>query len=328
MRESPDDFRVDELDAFEASGAGEHLLLDIEKRGMNTGFVAKRIAEWAGVPDMGVGYAGLKDRHAVTRQRFSVHLPGRGAPDIAGLEGEGLRVLRQARHARKLPRGALAGNRFDLVLREVQGDADAIDERLRSIAARGVPNAFGDQRFGHGGGNVAEALAMFAGRRVRREQRGMLLSAARSELFNRVLATRVADGSWDCALPGEAWILDGSRSVFGPEPFDDTLASRLAAFDIHPSGPLWGAGDLRTTDDARAVERAVVETPDAAALAKGLERAGLRQERRALRLRPAELAWERPAADVLRLRFSLPPGTYATAVLAELGEVVDAAGRS
>lgn len=327
MRESPEDFRVDELDAFEPSGAGEHVLLDVEKRGMNTGFVAKRIAQWAGVPDMGVSYAGMKDRHAVTRQRFSVHLPGRDAPDIAALEGDGLRVRGQARHARKLPRGALAGNRFDLLLRGVQGDAGAIEHRLQSIAARGVPNAFGEQRFGHGGGNVAEALAMFAGRRVRREQRGMLLSAARAELFNRVLAARVANGTWDRALPGEAWILDGSRSVFGPEPFDDALAARLAAFDIHPSGPLWGMGELRTADDARALELAVLETPDAAPLARGLERAGLRQERRALRLRPADFAWERPAPDVLRLRFNLPPGTYATAVLAELGDVVDAAGR-
>ena len=186
MRGSPEDFRVDEVDGFEPSGSGEHLLLDIEKRGMNTGFAAKRIAEWAGVPESAIGYAGMKDRHAVTRQRFSVHLPGREAPDVAGLQDDALRVLGQARHARKLPRGALAGNRFDLVLRDVQGDADAIDTRLRAIASRGVPNYFGEQRFGHGGGNVAEALAMFDVRRVRREQRGLLLSAARSELFNRV----------------------------------------------------------------------------------------------------------------------------------------------
>ena len=327
MRVAPEDFRVEELDAFAASGSGEHLLLVVEKRGMNTGFAARRIAAWAGVPESGVGHAGLKDRHAVTRQRFSVHLPGREAPDIAALEDADLRVLGQARHARKLSPGALDGNRFELVLRDVQGDAAAIDARLRAIAARGVPNRFGEQRFGHGGGNVAEALAMFAGRRVRREHRGLLLSAARSELFNRVLAVRVAEGTWDAALPGEAWILDGSRSVFGPEPFDAVLAGRLAAFDIHPSGPLWGKGDLRTTEAARALELAVVETPSGAPLARGLEQAGLRQERRALRLRPHDLAWDRPATDALRLCFSLPPGTYATAVLAELGDVADAAGR-
>lgn len=327
MRETPEDFRVDELDAFEASGSGEHLLLVVEKRGMNTGFAAKRIAAWAGVPEAAVGYAGLKDRHAVTTQRFTVQLPGREAPDPAALEGDGLRVLGHARHARKLPRGALAGNRFEIVLRGVEGDEDAIEARLQAIDARGVPNYFGEQRFGHGGGNVTEALAMFAGRRVRREQRGLLLSAARAELFNRVLERRVAEDTWDRPLPGEAWILDGSRSVFGPEAFDDVLAARLAAFDIHPSGPLWGQGDLRTTGETLALERAVLDTPGAAALALGLERAGLRQERRALRVRPADLAWDRPAPDALRLRFALPPGSYATAVLAELGQVDDAARR-
>ena len=141
-----------------------------------------------------------------------------------------------------------------------------------------------------------------------------------------MLARRVGEGTWDAPLAGEAWILDGSRSVFGPEPFDDALAARLAAFDIHPSGPLWGKGELRSRDDARALESAVIEASDAPALARGLERAGLRQERRALRLRPLDLAWDRPAPDALRLRFDLPPGTYATAVLAELGTVVDAAG--
>ena len=109
---------------------------------------------------------------------------------------------------------------------------------------------------------------------MRREQRGLLLSAARSELFNRVLARRVGEGTWDAPLAGEAWILDGSRSVFGPEPFDDALAARLAAFDIHPSGPLWGKGELRSRDDARALESAVIEASDAPALAPGCARSG------------------------------------------------------
>ena len=198
LRETPGDFRVEELDAFDASGGGEHLLLAVEKRALNTAFVARRIARWAGVPESAVGYAGTKDRHAVVRQRFTVHLPGRAAPPLEELAfgeadtGEGLRVLHAARHVRKLARGALAGNRFVLALRRVQGEPAAIEVRLQAIRARGVPNAFGSQRFGRGGGNVARALAMFSGRRVRREERSMLLSAARSELFNRVLAARVA----------------------------------------------------------------------------------------------------------------------------------------
>lgn len=325
IRSAPEDFVVDEIDAFEASGAGEHLLLTIEKRGMNTAFAAKRIAQWAGVAESAIGYAGLKDRHALTRQRFSVWIPKKISPDVAALDAEDLRVIAHAWHARKLPRGALAGNRFALTLRGVVGDAGAIDERLRAIAARGVPNYFGEQRFGRGGDNVGKALAMFAGRRVPREERTHLLSAARSELFNRVLAERVRRGDWDCGLDGEVWMLDGSRSVFGPEPWNDTLAERLARFDIHPSGPLWGRGESRSQGEARALELAVLDEPGVQALRAGLERAGLEQERRALRLRPQALAWEWREADALCLRFELPAGCYATTVLAELGEVVDAA---
>lgn len=333
MRVEPEDFDVTELDAFDASGAGEHLLLRIAKRGMNTAFVARLLAEWAGVDERAVGYAGLKDRHAVTRQRFSVQLPGREAPSIEGLErsdaatGQSLRVLDQARHARKLPRGALAGNRFVLVLRDVQGERDRVEQRLLAIAGRGVPNYFGEQRFGHGGGNVDRALAMFAGLRVRREERAMLLSAARSALFNRVLAARVADGSWQRGLAGEAWMLDGSRSVFGPEPASEALAARLDAFDIHPTAPLWGRGQLRSEGEARELELEALSGEGPARLRAGLESAGLRQERRATRLRPADLAWHWRADGGLQLAFALPPGGYATTVLAELGTVHDGARR-
>lgn len=319
FRSRPEDFVVEEIAGFEPSGAGEHLVLDVEKRGMNTVFAARLIAQWAGVPEKAVGYAGLKDRHAVTRQRFSVHLPGREAPDPAALETPELRVLGAARHARKLPRGGLAGNRFEITLRDVQGNREAIDSRLAALAARGVPNYFGEQRFGRGGDNVPQAIAMFAGRRVRREERSLLLSAARSALFNRVLAERVRRDAWDRPLDGEVWMLDGRRSVFGPEPFTPELADRVAAFDIHPTGPLWGHGPLRSTGECARLEQAIVDDGDGPALQRGLEAAGLEQERRALRLRPVELQAEWASAHDLVLRFTLPPGAYATVVLAELG---------
>lgn len=325
MRSTPEDFFVEELPGFEPSGAGEHLLLTIEKRGMNTAFAAKTIAQWAGVDESAIGYAGLKDRHAVTRQRFSVWIPKKIAPDLAALQSDALRVLEHAWHARKLPRGALAGNRFVLVLRELEGQREAVDARLSAIARRGVPNHFGEQRFGRGGDNVRKAVAMFAGGRVKREERTMLLSAARSELFNRVLAARVEAGNWDAALDGEVWILDGSRSVFGPEPFTPELQARLEAFDIHPSGPLWGEGELRSTGAARELELAALAGDTASRLRAGLERAGLKQERRALRLRPMELAWTWRDDGALELRFALPPGCYATTVLRELGDITDAA---
>ena len=323
IRSTPEDFLVAEIDAFEPTGSGEHLLLTVEKRGMNTAFAAAQIARWAGVAEMAIGYAGLKDRHAVTRQRFTVHLPRRVAPDVSTLESPELRVLASTWHAKKLPRGALAGNRFALVLRDVEGDRSAIDARLQAIASRGAPNYFGEQRFGRAGDNVAAALAMFGGRRMRREQRTMLLSAARSELFNRVLAARVSAGCWDRGLDGEVWMLDGSRSVFGPEPSTQALMARLAAFDIHPTAPLWGRGALRTTGEALALETAAVAGSNGLALCAGLEAAGLKQERRASRLRPQDLQWDWLEAGVLQLRFALPPGCYATTVTAELGVLLD-----
>ena len=323
IRARPEDFAVEELDAFAPTGEGEHLLLTVRKRGMNSAYAARRIAQWAGVPESAIGYAGLKDRHALARQRFSVWLPRRDAPDVRALEAQNpgeIEVLEAHWHARKLARGALAGNRFVLALREVRGDPAAIARRLADVASRGVPNYFGEQRFGRRGDNVAQALAMFGGRRVRREERALLLSAARSALFNRVLHARVRAACWDTPLEGEAWILDGSRSVFGPEPHTPALAERLASFDIHPSGPLWGRGEPRSRGEASRLECEAMGEGDGPALQAGLETAGLRQERRPTRLRARDLTCRHDAAaGTLTLAFALPPGCYATAVLDELG---------
>lgn len=309
---------VEELPAFEASGEGEHLLLSVRKRGMNTAFCAERIARWAGVDVREVSFAGMKDRHALTTQRFSVRLPKKTSPDVALLDNAECQVLEAVWHNRKLARGALAGNRFTLMLRDLSGGREPIEQALRAIAAQGVPNYFGEQRFGMEQANVGKALGMFEGRRVERSKRSIYLSAARSYLFNQVLAWRVEQGNWDKPVPGEVWMLEGTKSIFGPEPLSDEIMARCAAMDIHPTGPMWGTGGLRSQDEVRALEsRLSVEAPE---LCRGLEKAELHQERRALRLIPKNLAWRFEADDALELRFELPPGAYATSVLAELGD--------
>lgn len=318
VRACAEDFRVDELRDGGPDGEGEHLLLHIRKRNRNTEEVARALARHAGVPARDVGFCGLKDRVAVTSQWFSVWLPGRPDPDWSPILGDDLELLGQARSRRKLQRGGLRGNRFTLLLRDVEGGRMALEERLAVVAEQGVPNYFGEQRFGSGGGNLAAAAAMFAGRRVKgRHRRGLYLSAARSFLFNEVLAARVADGSWRRALPGEVLLLAGSRSFFVAEDLDDGIQARLASGDVMPSGPLWGRGELPTKGEARAVEAAALAAH--AALREGLEEAGLRQERRALRLPVAELQWQwLGGGRDLRLCFSLPAGSYATALLREL----------
>jgi tRNA pseudouridine13 synthase len=316
LRSEPEDFRVDEELGFEPSGEGEHAFLIVEKIGANTEWVARQLAAAAGVAPLAVGFCGLKDRHASTRQAFSVQLPGRVDPDWGALAIDGVRVLSATRHNRKLKRGAHRGNRFSIRLRETRGDRAAADACLAMIRERGVPNYFGEQRFGNDGRNRALAEALFAGRRMPRAQRGFALSAARSELFNAVLAARVRDGSWQRGLDGEVWMLAGSHAIFGPEPWSEELARRLDAFDIDPTGPLWGAGELRSDGIVREIELGAIEA--LASLARGLEREDLSQQRRALRLRADGLQWEWEATDRVRLDFRLPSGTFATAVLREV----------
>lgn len=316
LRAQPEDFQVVEQLGYRADGDGEHVLLTVRKRGLTTQQAAEALARHAGVKPLAVGYAGMKDRHAVTEQAFSVQLPGRAAPDWQTLSSDALRVLDHAPHRRKLKRGALKGNRFVIALRDVSGDREQAETVLESIRAQGVPNYFGAQRFGRYGDNVDQARAMFAGKRVQRKQRGILLSAARSHLFNAVLDERVREKSWSHAIEGEVYCLDGSRSWFGPEQLSDELAARLAKGDIHPSGPLWGRGILPTGSRAAAMEQNVADGyPD---LVQGLVEARMDQDRRALRLLPKNLDWTWLADDALELRFSLPAGAYATTVIREL----------
>lgn len=322
IRSVPEDFIVEEILGFEPTGQGEHLFLVVEKIGANTAWVAQQLARWAGVHERAVGYAGLKDRHAVTRQTFTVHMPGRAAPALDELLIPGVRLLSSDWHQRKLPRGALRGNRFVLTLRDIQGEHSAIEERLAQIVARGVPNWFGEQRFGRDGGNLSAARAMFAGRRMPRDKRSIYLSAARSELFNRILAERIRRGAWDAALPGEVFMLDGTHSVFGPVPLNQEIEQRLQDLDIHPTGAMWGAGELRSEADVHAIESSVASAD--LELAEGLVAAGLKQERRALRMPVRGLLW-RWVAENLVLEFELPAGGYATTVLQALGELRDRA---
>ncbi len=323
FRSVPEDFIVEEINAFDAHGEGEHLLVTVQKRGLNTAFVAGALAKWAGINEMGIGYAGMKDRHAVTTQRFSIHIPKKIAPDFDSLKIEDVKLLDWQWHHRKLPRGALAGNRFTLTLRDIDGDKTEIESRLEKIRDYGLPNYFGEQRFGRERANVGMALKMFSGDRVKREQRSIYLSAARSEIFNAALASRIENKNWLSALEGEVWMINGSHSIFGPESLNHEIKSRAEKLEIHATGPMWGKGELRTQSKVFDIESAIATVhPE---LCRGLEAADMKQERRALRIQVLDLSWAWPEKDLLQCRFSLPPGAYATELLAELGELLDSA---
>jgi len=323
LKASESDFVVTERLGFGADGGEAHWLLKVEKRGCDTLAAARALARCAGVAPRDVGFAGLKDKVAVATQYFT--MPARrGVAPPQGEAAAGVRVLEALPHSRKLRRGALAGNGFRIVLRDLEVDAGALDERLARIAAEGVPNYFGPQRFGRNGRNLDAVARFAAGERLPggREPRAFVLSAARALIFNALLARRVADGSWARLLPGELVNLDGSGSFFAAEAIDAELAARLARFDVHPTGPLAGRGS-GAGGVAGALESEVLAP--FAALVDGLGAAGLRAQRRALRLRPEGLS-AKQTDGALVLEFALPAGAYATVVVRELVTVADAPG--
>ena len=325
IRASPEDFRVIERLGFEPTGSGEHLWLEVEKRAANTVFVAGELARHAGIRSGDVSFAGLKDRNAVSRQHFSLHLPGRPDPDWTGWDIGGVRILSGRRSERKIRRGRLAGNAFELVVRDLEGDRDELDGRLAIIRDHGVPNGFGEQRFG--GNNIARAHRLFRGdlrRTPSKAKRGFYLSAARSLIFNRVLAERVTRGDWNRLIDGDLAMLDGSGSIFAADPADPEQVRRCRELDIHPTGPLVGAGDPPVSGAALTIEQAVCDRE--AELVSGLRKFRMEQQRRPLRLKVSGLEWSFPDPGCLQLRFSLPSGGYATAVLRELVRYNDLRG--
>jgi tRNA pseudouridine13 synthase len=320
LRAAAEDFQVRELPLIEPQGSGAHLWLEVRKRDANTQWVAGRLAAAAGVPPRDVGYAGLKDRHAVTTQWFSIGLQEAADADWGRWEIPGVTILQARRHGRKLQRGALRGNRFRLTLRNLQGRTDALPDRLARAARLGVPNYFGPQRFGRRGANVQRGIEWLEqGGRIRRSDRSLYLSAVRSYLFNAVLAARVAQGNWCRLVDGDLAMLDGSHSTFRVDRVDAELEQRCAIFDLHPTGPLPGRPRGRSgagvAGAAAEIEAAVLEP--SAPIVAALQRAGVAADRRSLRIRPAGLDWRIEGADLV-LEFALPPGAYATAVLREL----------
>jgi tRNA pseudouridine13 synthase len=335
-RLSEDDFRVEELPLYPALGVGDHLFLTVEKRGRNTQDVALELGRALQVSGRDVGYAGLKDKRAVTVQRFSVPLP-RGTAGPQALDkaeefraralaasGEGFRVLEAARHNNKLRTGHLAGNRFVVVLRgcapEGRSRAEAVLARLSEI---GVPNLFGPQRFGRRGDNASLGAAILRGEPgVQRSAhdrflRKLSLSALQSEVFNRCLADRIASGLFSRAIEGDVL---KKRATGGLFTSTDLAADqpRLEAGEVDAAGPLPGARPSTAAGEARRREEAVLAQMGLTAELFSGGGGELEGTRRPYRVPLGEAAVEEPEPGVLRLSFGLPAGSFAIAVLREV----------
>ena len=314
LRTQNSDFIVKEILPFSPTGEGEHHMLHVRKEGLNTVQVAEMIAKFAKVHPKEVTYAGQKDKNAITEQWFGVRIPGKETPLWKDLNSERLTILSSSRHSKKLRIGALVGNRFILTLRNVTQVEDIIS-RIEKVAQVGVPNYFGEQRFGHDGKNLVFGRQMMAGKKVKdRNKRSIYLSAVRSNLFNTVVSYRLANHGTK-PLAGDCVMLAGSKSFFVTPEWDLIVLKRLIEKDIQLSAPLWGRGMMLPQGEAAAVETlAMSELADDC---YGLEHAGLEQERRPLLLEPQALKYEQ-TADGLVLEFVLPAGSFATSLLREL----------
>ena len=310
-----EDFIVKEDLGFELTGEGEHVCLWVQKIGENTQYLARQLAKFAGILARDVSYAGLKDRQGDTWQWFSLQIPGKITPDFTQFESEGVTIHKVIRHNKKIKTGALAGNHFSITLREIS-DKKAVEAALLKVQ-EGVPNYFGEQRFGFGGFNVNAALTMFSGRKIKdRFKRGIYLSAARSYLFNQVVSKRVEDKLYEQPLLGDCVQFVGNRSFFPLPDLEENSLQRLQSREICLTAPLWGAGELASESEAQRYETAILK--DYPELQSGLAKNGLRQERRPILLKPNELSADWLDEQTVCIHFYLPSGCYATTVLREL----------
>ena len=313
IKESPDDFCVEENLGFELTGEGEHLFLLVEKKRLNTEEMAKIIAQTLNVPLKSVSYAGLKDKFAKTTQWFSLHLPGMADPTLESLNSDNYRLLESKRHNKKLRIGALKGNHFKIKVHDFEYDEKELFTRIEQVKANGVPNYFGPQRFGHNGSNLERAKeVLLDNKKIKnRHLRGIYYSAARSFLFNQILSLRVEQASWNKAVSGDLMMLAGSHSVFPIDEVDGEIMRRIADRDIVPTAPLWGKGKELITADALTIQNQALNPWQDWCTA--LERQGLDKSYRALVLVPEHFQFKDNTFS-----FSLPAGAYATTVLREL----------
>ncbi|PUW03583.1 tRNA pseudouridine(13) synthase TruD [Cronobacter sakazakii] len=323
LKASPSDFQVVEDLGFAPDGDGEHLLVRIRKTGCNTRAVADALAKFLGIAAREVSFAGQKDKYAVTEQWLCARLPGKEMPAMRAFTLEGCEVLEFPRHRRKLRLGALKGNRFSLVLRDIT-HRDEIEQRLGLIGEKGVPNYFGPQRFGRGGSNIYQAKRWAQTGQPPRERnkRGFALSAARSLMFNTLVSERLQRFGVNQVMDGDALQLAGRGSWFVATPEELTdLQARVDNGELLITAALPGTGDWGTQRAALAFEQTTLA--DETELLTLLTREKVEAARRAMLLFPRELRWQWQDDATLEVSFWLPAGSFATSVIRELFNTAD-----
>lgn len=320
LKAEASDFIVKEDLGYEISGEGEFVALRVRKTHANTLFVGEKLAKFAGISSKNMSYAGLKDRHAITEQWFSLHLPGKQTPDFSMFELDGVEILEVSRHSRKIKIGSLQGNWFEILLRDLMPSTD-LEQRLVNMQQHGFPNYFTEQRFGHSGNNLTQAVRWGNGEiQVKdRKKRSFYLSAARSELFNLIVSARIADGLATTVLSGDVLQLRGSHSWFVAQSEELVdVQHRLLRQDVGLTAPLVGAQELASSGEVRLREQKIIDQHHQ--LVDLMHKERLQNARRLMLVQPQQLEWVF-TAEGLRLHFYLDSGSYATALIRELAQL-------
>ncbi len=324
IRSQADDFIVLEHNDIEFTESGEHLWLKVEKTNSNTAWVATQISSACKVPARQVGYAGLKDRHAITQQWFSVQLPKiRELDEIKAKLPDEVKIIEHHWHKSKIKTGFLTCNEFRLKVRNITGDTAQINHNIATLMTQGAPNYFGPQRFGHHMGNIEKANDWFSGKTKvnNKNLRGLLISTARSHIFNQILAYRIKNNTWDQVIDGDIIQLNGSHSWFhANDATNNELTERLAAFDIHLTAALWGEDGVQSSANCAELEQN--NANEFPIYQQGFKLFRVKQDRRAIRVVPMDLSHTWDNEDLL-LNFKLLPGAYATGILREILSVTD-----
>jgi len=320
FKQFPEDFIVIEKLTFQPENKGSHAFLKIQKKDTNTQWVIKELAKFCQVPEKTIGYAGLKDRQAITTQWFSVNLEGITEPNWDKFDVDNIDILEQTYHPKKLKVGTIESNHFEIKLKNISSEhINKIHNIQAKISSSGFPNYFGEQRFGIDEQNIAKARRWFNSeiKVKQRNQKSIYLSAARSLLFNEFLSSRIAQFGWNNLINGEQMILDGSHSFFTVEKISKEIEERFTLGDIHPSLSLWGKGNLTSLNELNEFEQ--LQAYKLSFWANHLENKGLKQDRRSIRVIPKDLQSSYdPETQSFKIKFSLPSGTYATMLLREL----------
>jgi len=325
IRKHVSDFRVIEHNDICFTESGEHLWLKIQKTDCNTAWVATQIASACKVPARQVGFAGLKDRHAITEQWFSVQLPKiKDLPSIEQNLPKQTKVLENHWHQHKLKTGTLKFNEFKIIIRDLKGDLAQLKNNIVTVTEQGAPNYFGPQRFGHEMNNINQCQDWFSGKiKVNNKNlRGLLISTARSHIFNLITAKRINDGIWNQVIEGDILQLDRSHSWFpSSEASPAELKQRLNDFDIHITAALWGEDEVQSSSYSADLENSVATSMPI--YQQGLREHRVKQSRRAMRMIPIDLKHSVNDNSELNIEFKLLPGMYATSLLREILHVDD-----